>query len=140
MTNLRTMFKKILVKWVVSKIDANAIRNVLSGLLAKLQEKADDTETPFDDAWVAALEYIIAQDGHLEVCVDYVKKLISDRQKGICEGPSEDGISDVAMAICKQPDGICESSTLVTVIIQVLQVVLPMIVDYLTSTKEEESK
>ena len=138
--NLKTTFKKVLVNWVVSKIDAKAIRSVLSGLLAMLQEKAEDTEAPFDDAFVAALEYILVQDEHLEVCVDYVKKRIANRQKGICEGPADEGISDVAMAICKQPDGVCESSTIVTVIIQVLQVVLPMIVDYLTSTKEEEAE
>ena len=136
-SNLKTTFQTVLLKWIVSKIDAATIRTLLGGLVEQLKAKTTDTENPFDDAATAAIEYILNSDEHLEAIVTWLKSKLTKQPSSVCESSAEmeDEIAELARKIRKQPDGVCESSAAVTVIIQILQAVLPLIVSYLTDTQ-----
>ena len=145
-TNLKTAFRTVLLKWIVSKIDAATIRALLGGLVEQMKAKTAGTENPFDDAAVSAIEYILESDEHLQAIVAWlIKKLTKQPEPdGVCESaegaPEEDEadeIAELAMEICKQQDGVCESTAAVTVVIQILQVVLPLILSYLKDTQPE---
>ena len=135
--SLKTTFKTVILKWIVSQIDANTIRTLFEGTLTKLKSKTESTETPIDDALAAGLEYIIESD-HLDAMAEWLRAYLT-KDAGVCEAAGADEIEALAKEICRQPDGVCESSTIVSVVVQVLQAVLPLILSYLTEKAETET-
>ena len=134
---LKNLFQTVLTKWIVSKIDVEAVRYLLNGLLETLKASAAATANRIDDAAIADVEYLINKGELLEALVELLKGKLNPKADGFCESSADaaDEIADLVLKSCQQSNGVCESTAAVTVVIQILQAVIPLIVSYLTSTE-----
>ena len=136
---LKNAFRGVLMKWIVSKLDVEAVRYLLNGLLETLKASAAATENRIDDAAIADVEYLINKGELLEALVELLKGKLNPKADGFCTSSADaaDEIADLVLKSCQQSNGVCESTAAVTVVIQILQVVFPLILSYLKDTQPE---
>ena len=137
---LKYVFKNLAMNWAVGLLTAENVKSILLQLIAKLKEKTDATENPIDDAAVDALEFLVSDEKRVEILVEWLKaKLNTDR---ICQCPNGEeldcDVTDLGAKIICTPDGICEGSTTLTIIVSLLQTILPILID-LWQKKQDET-
>lgn len=120
---------------LLKKLDVETVRNILAVGVSSLMNKAEQTETKLDDWAVEALANFIQDDSKMQIIVDWIKAkaegiLCSDTPEG---GNEYKDLAQMAMAADNEPTASVE---VIKVIAQVLEVVLPLIVDWWKKNKK----
>ena len=114
---------------LLKKLDVETLRNILAVGISSLMNKAEQTETKLDDWAVEALADFIKDDAKMQIIVDWIKAkaegiLCSDAPEG---GNEYQELAQMALAADNEPTASVE---IVKVIAQVLEVVLPLVIEW----------
>lgn len=120
---------------LLKKLDVETVRNILAVGISSLMNKAEQTETKLDDWAVEALADFIKDDAKMQIIVDWIKSkaeaiLCSDTPEGANEYQE---LAQMALAADNEPTASVE---IVKVIAQVLEVVLPLVIEWWKKNKE----
>lgn len=124
---------------LLKKLDVETLRNILAVGVSSLMNKAEQTETKLDDWAVEALANFIQDDSKMQIIVDWIKAkaegiLCSDAPE--CENDYQT-LAQTALAADNEPTASVE---IVKVIAQVLEVVLPLVIEWWKKQKVEETE
>lgn len=116
-------------------LTVDLLRKLLTGLVESAKTKAEGTENPFDDAFVAAVEWLLADDARMEEILWYLRAKIGSAPNGECETAAhydtEEALA-VGLAAANRSDGECESTAAITVLAEVLKVLIPALISVLS--------
>ena len=120
---------------LLKKLDVETLRNILAVGISFLMNKAEQTETKLDDWAVEALADFIKDDSKMQIIVDWIKA----KAEGILcsDAPERENdyqeLAQTAMAADNEPTLSIETLALVT---KVLEVVLPLVIEWWKKNKE----
>lgn len=128
-STIKTSITNYLYLSLLKKLDVENLRNILAVGVSSWMNKAEQTETKLDDWAVEALTTFIQDDSKMQIIVDWIKAkaegiLCSDTPE--CENEYQ-ALTQMALAADNEPTASIE---VVKVIVQVLEVVLPLVIEW----------
>ena len=126
---IKTSVTNYLYLALLKKLDVETLRNILAVGVSSLMNKAEQTETKLDDWAVEALANFIQDDSKMQIIVDWIKA----KAEGIlCSDTPECGneyqtLAQTALAADNEPTSSVE---VIAIVAQVLEVVLPLVIEW----------
>lgn len=137
---LKSWIKEAALSYAIRFFTKENLKAVLTAIVAKVKEKAAETENFVDDWAIEFLESIVNSDAKIAILWEHLSVLIGADKNGlILSDVPELGIQSLAEALVYQAEPVREYAGINLVgIVQLLQVVVPILIDWFGRKNETE--
>ncbi|MDO4571674.1 MAG: hypothetical protein Q4D38_14930 [Planctomycetia bacterium] len=130
LTAVSGVLKRVLDAGIQKIFSTEGLKNILEKLIQALKEPAEKTENPFDDWAVNFLESVVLDDGKMKILSDFIRGKLANLVKCEVAPKKRDEYGELAAELTTQEDHVYEGTVSWVSIAQLLQIVVPILVDF----------
>ena len=135
LTAVSGVLKRILDAGIQRIFSTEVLKTILEKLVEAMKEPAAKTENPFDDWTVNFLETILLDDGKMKVLSDFIRGKLANLVTCQAAPRERDEYGELAAELTQTEDGTYAAIPW-TKIAELLQVLVPILLDFFTKTED----